>query len=198
MEENIEEEEFTSINSYISPMKSLINSQLKVIKKNNWVTVAADNKVKESFFNTEIDIVDSSLIHAEFITKIASTNNSFDSDIYQEWMNKLLSFFVTYEKRVKSYLKKFPLDEIDVDDNFRGEMNFQQSITSSLSKLKVRYDKLKIKLNSASNEEVELRWKGDLAASILMYDVLAVKHPHIKKIIKDKLKTTKNKRNEKK
>lgn len=202
MEESIEREddEFTSINSYISPMKSLIDSQLRVIKKNNWVTVAADRDIKENFFKTEIDIVESSLVHADFITKIADSNNSFESDIYQEWMNKLLSFFVTYDKRVKSYLKKFPLDQIDVDNNFRAEMNFQQSITSNLSKLKSKYDKLKRKLNSASNNEIELRWKSNLPASILMYDVLTVKHPHIKEIIKEKLniKKTKIKKNEKK
>lgn len=190
---NKEDKEFTSISSYILPMKSLIDSQEKVVKKNNWVEISANDKLKSSYFKTEAEIVDIALAHASTISSIAIRNSTTDSDIYQDWMKKLLSFYTRFEKRVQQYLKKFPLDEREIDKDFRIEMDFQQDISTNRARFKVRHDKLVRELKSASNEEVGLGWRGDVGVPLTMAEVVYQRHPYVREFVEKKIKKNEKK-----
>lgn len=183
----MEEEKYTSIQSYVSSLKSLITSQELSMKNRDWTVLAEDRKLKRSYYNTELKIIENVMLHAKAITDIAVENNSTDSSIFQKWIKVLLSFYTTHENRVDSYMRNESLEDKVDDVDFQAELDFQQTITSGRSSFKVKYDSLKKNLDEVRKDEVALRWRGNASVPLSMKNVIYEKHPEIKEFVKNKM-----------
>lgn len=176
----MEEQEFTSLGSYVESIKPIIDSEYSFLEANSWLDKEKLEE-KEAFYKIEQDIVSNAVKHISNMLQYKKE----ETKLFKKWYTELLKFFTLHKKRADKFLKvDSDLPDGEVDAMTLGLLTFRRTVSAELAKMSIVINKSK-----ASSIEADSRLpriKNDIPIPIFFKGVMEKSFPVLKEILEKK------------
>ena len=173
----MEENDFTSLGSYIESIKPIIESEYSFLKSNDWTEDDLLETIMPNY-DLELDIVSTAVGHI----KNMSQYKKAETKLFKKWYAILVKFFDLHEERANKFLGNvLEITEGKTDSKTKKMLGFRRTISKELAKMNVIINKSKA--NSKDGEGNLPRIKNDTPIPIVFMPLMEKNFP----ILKEKL-----------
>ncbi len=193
-EENEKAEDYT-VSEVIGKFKATLDQEIDVIKDNDWSSKDTFSE-RKGFYDLEFLIVSNKIDMAKELYISLGGKSKEEAPVGHKWLEKLLSAFEIYNKRVESFLRKESSAPTKIDPNdlksYSDAIGFRNEVATDLAKMKKSVKGISTGELELPDVPIKLHAKTPVA-SLAMAHIVEAKYPEIveymakKKALADKL-----------